>query len=349
MQKSKKLTVAFLYNVRHHYPDPDNSRTLLEADFYDPPVITAMIKNFKACGFKVIPIEAGAKAYFSLYKHRDQIDIAFNDSEGIFGQDREAQIPAMLEMLQIPYTGPGPLTEALVLNKAKAKEILLANKISTLPFQVFKTGNEKLSRDLNFPLIVKPVAQGSSAGITNKSIVSNLRQLRKQQKWVIKLFNQPALVEPFLTGREFSVAMLGNPPKILPIVESDHTLLPKGYQPLDSLEVKWLYEEQSSTNHLRCPAKMDIRLKTEIEKICQSTWKVLDLKDYTRLDLRCDTKDNPYVLEINSPAGLIPPEISTTSYFPLAARVAGITYQNLQKEIIRIALRRYQPLGLKRG
>src|SRR3989339_505726 len=115
----KYLTLAFLYNVRHEYPDPNHPRTQLEADFDDPEAVEGLIKYLRKEGYKVIPIEADEYAYEKLFKIRNKIDLAFNFSEGIYGEDREAQIPAILEMLQIPYTGSGPLAQTLALNKAK--------------------------------------------------------------------------------------------------------------------------------------------------------------------------------------------------------------------------------------
>lgn len=338
----KKLTIAFLYNIRHHYPDPNDPKSHLEADFDDPQAIQAMIKNLQSCGYQVLPIEADQKAYFKLFKNKNKISLAFNYSEGIYGQDREAQLPAILEMLQIPYTGSPPLTQALVLNKAKTKEILRNYSVPVLPDQVFKSSQDKLKKNLHFPLIVKPLSQGSSAGITNSSVVFKTQELKKQIQFVIKTFHQPAFVEPFLSGREFSVAMLGNPPRILPFIESDHTLLPKKYLPLDSLEVKWHFEEEAEENNLLCPAKVGKALKEKIQKICFQTWSGLEILDYCRIDLRCDQAQQPFVLEVNSPAGLIPPEVSTTSYFPLAARAAGLNYQELLKTMVGLVFKRYQ-------
>jgi D-alanine-D-alanine ligase len=339
---AKKNTLAFLYNIRHSYPDPNDIRGQWETDFDDPPTIKWMIKHLKKGVKKVIPIEANEKAYLQLYRYRKKVDLAFNYAEGIYGQDRECHLPAMLEMLQIPYTGSRPLTQALGLNKAKTKEILLAHQIPTLPFQVFKTGKEKLSPRLNFPLIVKPVAQGSSAGITNKSVVNEKKELAKQAAFVIQNFHQPALVEPFLSGREFSVAMLSNPPQILPLVESDHSVLPKNLLPLDSLEVKWYFEEESGGKNFICPAKINQNLENEIKSICLQVWQALQVTDLCRIDIRCNQKEKPYVLEINSPPGLIPPEVSTTSYFPLMAKEAGIDYDELLQIIIKEALKRYE-------
>lgn len=338
----KKKTIAFLYNVRHTYPNANDPRTQLETDFDDPPVIKSIIKHLKKCEYNLIPIEANEKAYLKLYKYKENIDLVFNFSEGIYGKDRECHLPAMLEMLRLRYTGSSPLTQALVLNKAKAKEILFANNVSVLPFKVFKNVKERIKINFPFPIIVKPLSQGSGAGITNKSVVYDEASLLKQVGSIINTFGQPAMIEPFLTGREFSVAMLGNPPRILPIIEPDHSLLPEGYLPLDSLEVKWVFEEQSEKNHLICPARVDEKLYEKIKNISIDTWNALEINDWCRIDLRCDANNAPYILEVNSPAGLLPPEISMTSYFPLAARAAGIEYNDLLKSIINTALKRYE-------
>jgi D-alanine-D-alanine ligase len=337
----KNLTIAFLYNVRHHYPDVNDPQIQLETDFDDPKTVKWIIKHLTKCTRKVFPIEADEKAYLKLYRNKAKIDLAFNYSMGKYGKSGYAQLPAILEMLQIPYSGSQPLTETLVMRKDKAKEILLTHQIPTLTYQLFHYPQEKLKKELSFPLIVKPSARGSSAGITNASVVYHKKALEKQLAFVIETFKDPALVEPFLSGREFSVGMLGNPPRILPIIESDHTVLPKKYLPLDSLEVKWHFEEESGGKNFICPAKISQNLKTKIEDTCFKTWQALEVNDFCRIDIRCDQKENPYVLEVNSPPGLIPPEVSMTSYLPLAARAAGIDYDQLLTLIITHALKRY--------
>ncbi len=336
------MNIAFLYNVRHEYLDPKDYRKQLEADFDDPITTKWQIKHLRNLGFKVIPIEANEKAYLKLYKNRKEIDLVFNVAEGIYGRDRELQLPAMFEMLQIPYTGSSPLTQAFSLNKAKAKEIFVAKGIPTADFQMVEKEDFVLNKKLRFPLIVKPVAEGSSMGITNKSVVFDMLSLKHQVKKILDAFNEPALIEPFLVGREFSVSMLGNPPEFLPIIEPDHSMLPKKYLPFDSYEVKWFFEEQGHADYLKCPAKLEKSLQKKIEKICLDVWEALEVKDWCRIDIKCDKKGNPFVLEINSPAGIAPPEASMTSYFPLTARAAGISYEQLLMRIVNSALKRYQ-------
>ena len=336
------MNIAFLYNVRHRYPDPKKPKTLREADFDDPETTELQIKYLKKLGYKVYPIEANEEAYFKLYKIKDKIDLVFNVSEGLHGEDREAQIPAMLEMLQIPYTGSPPLAQAIILNKSKTKEILIANKIPTLQYQLMKSKNDKLKKIFKFPLMVKPVSEGSAAGITNKSVVHDEVGLYKQVDFIFNTFNEEALIEPYLEGREFSIAMLGNPPQVLPILESDHSMLPKKYLPFDSLEVKWFYELATSGKHLKCPAKISPRLEKKLNNICLELWYALGIRDWCRIDIRCDKNENPYVLEVNSPPGCTPPEHDPASYFPLIARSMGIDYENLLKKIIETALKRYK-------
>lgn len=334
--------IAFVYNVRHKHPDPKDPLFHLEADFDDPATIEQMIEHFRSAGFDIIPIEADERAYFSLYENRERIDLVFNYSMGIVGRDRYAHIPAICEMLDLPYTGSPPGTQAIIMNKSRMQDMLAASGIPRLASQLFTNAGQSLDPSLGFPLIVKPVAQGSSAGITNESLVTDGVTLARQVEFITKTFGEPALVQPFLTGREFSVSLLGNPPEFLPIIEADHSVLPKNYHPLDSLEVKWVIEENPAfRNHLICPAALSPAEDQAIKDIAKKAWEVLGILDLCRIDLRYSEAGVPYILDINSPPGLIPPEISSTSYFPLAAKVAGIEYNSLLSRIVAIAQERY--------
>jgi D-alanine-D-alanine ligase len=317
----------------------------LETDLDDPETIEGMAAHLRACGYTVIPIEADRDAYAKLYDNRDRIDLAFNYSIGLYGRARYAQLPAMLEMLQIPYTGSDPLTQALILDKYRMQQVLSTCGLPVLSSQIFQTEDDPLQRDLIFPLIVKPLAQGSSAGITSDSIVRDHDQLRRQTRRLIDTFGEPALVQPFLEGREFSIPMMGNPPEIFPIIEPDFSRLPQGYARLDSLEVKWIFEERSETHHLLCPAPMEPVLKQRLEAIVKAAWDALGIRDWCRMDIRCDGAGNPYIIDVNSPPGMIPPERSMTSYFPLSARAAGIDYRGLLTRLIHTTAARYTDLS----
>jgi len=335
------LTIAFLYNTRHTYPDPNDSASQKETDFDDPETIGSICAHLESCGYRLIPIEADEQAYAELYRRRSEIGLALNYSMGIHGAARYAHIPAMLEMLQIPYTGSDPLTQGLVMNKAMLEKVLSAAGVPVPRSQLFRAADDKLRQDLPFPLMVKPVAQGSSAGITSKSIVKEEAELRERVADLLRAFEEPVLVQPFLEGREFSVPMLGNPPRIFPFIEPDFRKLPPGFLPIDSIEVKWFFEEQTAEHHLTCPAALSDWERTRIEAILRGAWDCLGLRDWCRIDVRCDREGHPYVLDVNSPPGIIPPEASMTSYFPLSARSTGMSYDQLLTELIETARARY--------
>ena len=134
--------------------------------------------------------------------------------------------------------------------------------------------------------------------------------------------------------------MLGNPPKVLPIIETNFKRLPKGYAAIDSLEVKWGLDVTPGKGIMECPAKIGKKLEKEITELCLSAWHALSVLDWCRIDVRCDSKGVPYILEINSPPGITPPE-NAVSNLPYSAKMGGLDYEALQKMIIETALKRY--------
>ena len=336
--QGKKL--AFLYNVRHKYPDPKNPATFNETDFDDPETIEAIVKHLKNICFDVLPIECDTNAEKILNSEKDNIGFVFNYSEEVFGSSPKIYMAEILEKIGLPFSGCSSEIQRLIIDKGKMKKVLISKNVPTLPFQIFKSPDEKLDGKLDFPVIVKPIARGSSAGITNKSVVHDAKSLSEQIKFVLDTFSEPAIVEPFVEGREFSVGMIGNPPEFLPIIEPKHEALPKNYYHIDSLEVKWLLEEELGENYFNCPAKVDANVKADIEKACLAAWNALNIRDFCRIDLRMNEKGDLYVLDVNSPPGLIPPEITTTSYLPMASRAKGIDYDQVILKIIEAGLER---------
>lgn len=335
----KKL--AFIYNVRHEYPNADNAATFNEVDFDDQNTIDYFIKHLKSIGFDVLPIESDLKAEETLIREKGNIGFVLNYSEEVLGSQPKVYMAEVLERVELPFSGCSNEVQRLIIDKGKMKEFLLSKGVSTLPFQVMRSPEEVLDEKIKFPVIVKPIARGSSAGITNKSVVDNAQDVARQVKFIVETFNEPAIIEPYIEGREFSVAMVGNPPDVMPIIEPRHDLLPKDYFHIDSLEVKWQLEEELGETYLTCPANLDPELKSKIETLCRDTWNALGIKDFCRVDVRMDENGNIYVLDVNSPPGLIPIEVTTTSYLPLAARAKGIDYDNLLLKIVEEGLKRY--------
>ncbi len=287
-------------------------------------------------------IEADEEAFEKLRKTKP--DIVFNIAEGFRGVSREAQIPAILEMLNIPYTGSDPLTLSICLDKARTKEILSYYKIPTAKFAVIEELEEfDGDVELEFPLIVKPLHEGSSKGIFNSSVVSNKNELFVELERILKTYDEPALVEEFLPGREFTVAILGNgkDAKVLPIVEIKFDSLPPEAKPIYSFEAKWIWDTpEKPLDIFQCPAEIDDKLREKIEKVALLTFKILRCRDWCRIDLRLDKNSIPNILEVNPLPGILPnPE--DNSCFPKAARAAGLTYNQMINEVLNAALKRH--------
>jgi D-alanine-D-alanine ligase len=193
-----------------------------------------------------------------------------------------------------------------------------------------------------FPLVVKPLAEGSSKGIRSSSLVKDEQSLRKQIRWIIETYEQPAIVEEFLPGREFTVGLIGNgEPQVLPIVEILFNKLPPEASPLYSYEAKWIWDvPKKPLDIFHCPAKISDELENEIRHIAVNTFKVLNCKDLCRMDIRLDKNNKPRVLEVNPLPGLIP-DPDAHSCLPEAARAAGYTYEQLICTILWQALKRY--------
>lgn len=286
-------------------------------------------------------IEADFDAYEKLRNLRP--DIVFNVAEGFFKISREAQIPAMLDMLGIPYTGSDPLTLSLCLDKVRTKEVLSFYSIPTASFRVFDNPESIDDKGLSYPLFVKPVSEGSSKGIYESSVVKNFTELHREVERITNNYLQPALAEEFLDGREFTVAILGNGDdlNILPVIELKFDGFPEGALPVYAFEAKWVYDtRENPLDIFECPAKLDDELEKRIKDTCRKTFKVLNCKDWCRIDLRCDRNGIPNVIEVNPLPGILPDPVDN-SCFPKAARTAGLGYDEMINQVLYNALQRH--------
>ncbi len=290
--------------------------------------------------YEVVMIEADEEAFQKLLEIRPFF--AFNIAEGLFGSSRESQIPAMLEMLQIPYLGSDPLSLGICLDKARAKEILAYHNMPTAPFSVVRSLQEFEDVRVRFPSIVKPLHEGSSKGVYNSCLVRNIEELEREVRTTLETYNQPVLVEEFLPGREFTVAVMGNGDgvRILPIVEIAFAALPPGMNPIYSYEAKWVWDTTDKPLDIYdCPAKLDPSLQGEIETLCKDTYRVLNCRDWSRIDVRLDSHGRPHIIEVNPLPGILP-NPKDNSCFPKAARAAGMSYNQLINSVLDIAMER---------
>lgn len=331
-----RLNVGLTYNLKG---ETDPSRPAdAQAEFDSPDTIDALRAALES-EHAVVPIEADADAYEKLRAVRP--DIVFNVAEGEGGPFRESLIPAILDHLQIPYTGSDPLALATCLHKARTKEVLLAHAIPTAPFRVFDRPPEA-DPPFGFPAIVKPVHEGSSMGIRAASVVRSLAELRAEVDRVVTEYRQSALVEKFLPGDEFTAAVLGNgdEARVLPLVRIRFESLPKNATKIFGYEAKWVWDTpEKPLEILECPAVIEPGVEAQIRDVCLDAYRVLGCRDWCRIDVRLDERGAPNVIELNPLPGILPrPE--ENSCFPRAARAAGLDYKALVLSVLDIACRR---------
>lgn len=339
------MKIALVYNQRPEdldRRDPKLER-FIEGDEWK--TIAAVGKAIESHAHEVTYYPISSDLYEQLKINRNNIDLIFNLAEGMsIGRDREAHIPFIAEILGIPYTGPTPLSAALILNKARAKEIWKSNHIATAPWQLVSNLNTPLSPSLSYPLIVKPNSEGSGIGIKSSSIVHNHTELKNAISTLITTYHSEALVETLLIGREFTVAIIGNANHltILPIVEINFAGLPDGAPAIDSYEAKFVYGATGVVDmHATefCPADLTPNLKSQIEKLATNAYTSIGCQDFGRLDIRLGNDDKPYVMEINHPPGLMS-DPNESSFFTIAARAAGLNFNQLIGQILDAATTR---------
>jgi len=335
------LTIGLIYNVKKK--NLSGSDKYLEWDEYS--TIGSIKKALKE-NYTVISIEADKNLWNKLSRYKKDLDIVFNIAEGIKGVWREALVPMMLEELGIPYTGSDPSTLILCLNKERTKQILSYYKIRHPLYKLFSDVPELTVKEispLEFPLIVKPVGEGSSKGIINSSLVMGIKQCQREIARIIQLYKQPALVEEFIPGREFTASILGNGTDIivLPLVELNFSSLPKGACPIYSYEAKWIWDiPQAPLDIFHCPANLLPSEEKKIKESAVSAYNALGCKDWCRVDIRLDKLGRPYILELNPIPGVLP-DPRSNSCLPKAAASIGWDYSRLINTILSITCKRY--------
>ena len=280
---------------------------------------------------------------FHALKESD-VDIVFNVCERINNSSLlEPHAAALFDILQIPYTGSNPLTLGLSIDKIRVKQLLNHNNIPTPKWDYAFSLDDRISEDLRYPLIVKPANTDNSIGITNKSVVTNQDELQKQLKEVIEDIGSPALVEEFIEGDEYDVAIMGNDEedlKVLPLIRYIFKNLPSGYWHIYSHDAKWELDPVYKTNIINQspPKNIGARLESLITELALETYNVLDCHDYGRVEIRVDQENNPYVLELNPN-----PSINIGDFLPdNYVKTAKIEYGDFLEEIIYMAIKRYK-------
>ena len=295
--------------------------------------VDGLKKVIEAKGHSVIKLGGGRQFLSNILSQK--VDFVFNISEGLGSyRSREAQVPSVLEMLNIPYSGADPQTLAVCLDKHLTKKIVTQAGIPTPKWTVIERAT-LASVDwasLPYPAFVKPVWEGSSKGIRLKSLVRSPAELKALVSDLLQTYRQPVMVEEFISGEEITVGMVGNnPANIIGIMR----VVPRKKEAdfVYSLEVKRDYEKLVD---YECPAKLPAKTTQLIEKYSHQAFKLLDCRDFARLDYRVSKEGTPYFLEVNPLAGLNP----RSSDIVIMAGLVGIKYPELIGSILDAALRR---------
>jgi D-alanine-D-alanine ligase len=271
--------------------------------------------------------------------HRLAPKFIFNLCEEINGNcELEMCIAGLLELMNVPYTGSGPLSLGLALNKFRVKEVLRAAGIPVPRGYLCAVGQRlKLRATRRFPVIVKPVHEDASLGINANSVCRDFAQLEKQISYIHEVYRQDALIEEYLDGREFNVSILGgSEAQVLAISEIDFSRMPEEEPRIVSYRAKW--DEESVVYQCTvpvCPAELSARMENRIKYIALRSTRCIGCRDYTRVDMRTDAAGNIYVLEVNPN-----PDISPRAGFARAARAAGMNYTDMIARITQSALER---------
>lgn len=329
------MHIAILHNRDHELLPDDPGR---EAREDVERVATAIAQALSARGrtIDLLPVDEDLlSAHQRLVSHRP--DVVVNLCESLAADSRgELVLPALLELLRIPFTGSDALSLGLALHKERAKELLRANGVPTPEFWLVSEPKALAEHTLPWPLIVKPAREDASIGIDFDSVVSNHAALEKAIGRVVTTFKQPALVERFIAGREIYVPLLGNGPRHnLPLTEIHFGEAFEGKPHILSYRAKW--ESESAECVDSAPEFVDLgpALEQRCIDVAQAAFKVLGCRDYGRVDLRLDADGQPYVIDVNPNCDLHP-----QAGFARSAESTGLIYAELAMKLVELALER---------
>lgn len=320
------ITVGLIHNVKRTKPTVGQDE---DAEYDTPETIDAITAAIEAEGHRVVKLEATA-ALLGILPSAG-IDVAFNIAEGQKGRGRESWVPAVLDLLGVPYTGSDATTMAITLDKGLAKRVVRSAGVATPEFLVIDRVGAPLPAALKYPVIVKPVAEGSSKGVTQNSVARDAAELRAVVDAVVGRYGQGAMVEGFLTGREFTVGVLGDGEVLAPMEIAFAASAAE--LPVYSFEHKQAFSDEVK---YVCPAETTPALDAALRAAAREAFVALGCRDVARIDLRLDADGVVNFIECNPLPGLTP----DWSDLCLIAKAEGMDYPALVTAILRPALAR---------
>jgi len=304
-------------------------------EYDSPETVEAIAAALETSGHSVVKLGGGRDFITNILQNNT--DFVFNISEGMGNhRSREAQIPAILEMLDIPYSGSDPQCLAICLDKPLTKRLVTDAGIRTPRWQLvtdYSQLKEILLDEFPLPAFVKPAYEGSSKGIRLGSRAETVAKIAEVAAELLEQYKQPVMIEEFIAGDEVTVGMLGNSPaKVLGMMRVIAKKSSTSF--VYSLEVKREWEQLVD---YECPALLETNILDEIAGSSLEIFKILGCRDFARLDFKLSPEGVPYFLEINPLAGLNP----KSSDLVIMSYKLGWTYQALISAILNAALQRY--------
>lgn len=324
-----KRTVGLTYDLRSEYLAmgfPEEQAAEFDADI----TIDSLDKAIQELGFRTDRI-GHARTLVNRLAAGDRWDLVFNFAEGVKGRSREAQVPALLEIYDIPYTFSDPLVCAVTLDKAVAKRIVQSYGLHTPRFAVVHNASDVDQVALPYPLFAKPIAEGTGKGVDPMSCVKTPAELREVCARVMERFHQPVLVEEYLPGREFTVGILGTGRDARVLGTLEVAFRPHAATSIYTYEMKEKCDEFVDYSR---PARGPLIEATEA--LALASYRALELRDGGRVDLRLDREGAPSFMEVNPLPGLNPGH----SDLPMIARQEGLSFRDLIGAIVESALKR---------
>ena len=329
----KKQRVGLVYDLRTDYLAEGYTEEQV-AEFDSEETIAALESAIASLGYAVERIGRATRLCERLVKG-DRWDMVFNIAEGMGGRCRESQVPAILELYGVPYTFSDAMVCATTLDKAVAKRLVAQAGLATPAFAVVRSAADIDTVTLRYPLFAKPLAEGTGKGIDQNSRIDTPTQLKAICTELLSKYSQPALVEEFLPGREFTVGIVGTGAAARVVGTMEIEMRKKDEPAIYS----FLNKEECESRIFYHPIQDDMKLKAAVESLALNSYRVLECRDGGRVDVRCDAAGTPCFIEVNPLAGLHP----THSDLPMIATQEGMSYKDLIKAILDSAFERQTP------
>lgn len=331
------MEILILYNIAAELKKGKPSDLECEKEIE---VIVPLVKDLLIDrGYGVKTMRATYNLWENLKKGRNKIDLVLNLAEGFGGTNtNEPVVPAILEALDIPFTGSSSSNMNFTLDKEKTGLVLESHGVPRPPHQLFRKNGEHLRQDLDFPLIVKPVREEASIGIYSDNVVTSQISLDRKVRETLDLYRQPALVEKFITGREISVGVIGNDSNlhIFPPLEFLFSGAVSSLEQIRSYEYKWGGKKEQMVK-----ADLPKDLIAKLRDYSEIAFRETECRDYARMDYRVDESGNPYLLEVNYNPGIGPNTHGLNNTLTKMASFEGMGFEDLVEIIIKNAAKRY--------